>query len=150
MASLPNQWTYGPKYLKFHLTRNIYKSNLRMVSIWYFKKLVKLKEKALTIINFLPDTAPLHEIYKDSKILKLTDCISLQNALLVKHCFDDEFSKLLKTIFKKLIISIISACNLLVYKNCISLHKENTETYGKKWVNFQSMKVWYNWFGRTK
>ena len=37
----------------------------------------KLQKKALQIINFLPKTAPVKEIYKNSKILKISDYISL-------------------------------------------------------------------------
>ena len=46
-----------------------------------FKKIQKLQDKALRIVNFLPNTAPVSEIYKTSKIIKLSDCISLQKLL---------------------------------------------------------------------
>lgn len=52
-------------------------------------------------MNFLPEILPLHGIYKGSKILKLIDYISIQNALLIKYCFDDELPKPLKDCFKK-------------------------------------------------
>ena len=41
-------------------------------------------------INFFPDTTPLRDIYKISKILKLPDYITLQNALLIKDFFNKE------------------------------------------------------------
>ena len=56
----------------------------------HFRKSVELQEKALKIINFFPDTTTLRDIYKISKILKLPDYITLQNALLVKDFFNKE------------------------------------------------------------
>ena len=56
----------------------------------HFRKSVELQEKALKIINFFPDTTPLRDIYKISKILKLPDYITLQNALLIKDFFNKE------------------------------------------------------------
>ena len=56
----------------------------------HFRKSVELQEKALKIINFFPDTTRLRDIYKISKILKLPDYITLQNALLIKDFFNKE------------------------------------------------------------
>ena len=46
-----------------------------------FNKTKKIQDKALHIINFLPNTAPVSKIYKTSKNLKLSDYISLQKCL---------------------------------------------------------------------
>ena len=59
----------------------------------HLRKLVELQEKALRIINFLPDTASLKDIYINSKILKLTDYVALQNALLIKDFFNEELPR---------------------------------------------------------
>ena len=56
----------------------------------HFRKSVELQEKALKINNFFPDTTPLRDIYKISKILKLPDYRTLQNALLIKDFFNKE------------------------------------------------------------
>ena len=45
----------------------------------HFRKSVELQEKALKINNFFPDTTPLRDIYKISKILKLPEYITFQN-----------------------------------------------------------------------
>ena len=86
-------------------------------------------------MNFLPEILPLHGIYKGSKILKLIDYTSIQNALLIKYCFDDELPKPLKDCFKKkkkVIVSLLVTC--LPLKNCIFIHNKNVETYGKNSV----------------
>ena len=64
-----------------------------------FNKIQKLQDKALRIINFLPNTASVSEIYKTSKFLKLSDYMSLQNALLVKNCFKKQLSQPLLIFF---------------------------------------------------
>ena len=53
-----------------------------------FNKIHKHQDKALRYINILPNTAPVSEIYKTLKILKLSDYTSLQNSLQVKNCFE--------------------------------------------------------------
>ena len=64
-----------------------------------FKKIEKLQEKVIRIINFLPLNPPVEkQIYK-MNILKLKDFIMLQNILFVKDClsqnapgsFNDKF-----------------------------------------------------------
>ena len=75
-----------PKYLLKTIYYSLFNSHLIYASqIWgqsqrdHFRKLVELQSKARKVINFLLDTAPLRDIYKDSKILKLPDYIALQN-----------------------------------------------------------------------
>ena len=48
------------------------------------KKIEKLQEKAIKIINFLPNDALVTKTMKEFKILKLKDFITLQNILFVK------------------------------------------------------------------
>ena len=47
-----------------------------------------LQEKAIYMIKFLPNTTLVNKIYENSKILQLSDYVSLHNFLLVKDCFD--------------------------------------------------------------
>ena len=65
----------------------------------HFNKIQKLQENALCLINFLPSTAPVSEIYKTSKILKFLDYISLQNALKWKT-FEKQLLQPLLNFFK--------------------------------------------------
>ena len=73
-----------PKYLLKAIYYSLFNSHLIYASqIWgqlksdNFRKLVELQDKALRIINFLPDTAPLRDINKNSNILKLPDYMAL-------------------------------------------------------------------------
>ena len=85
---------YTPKSLLIAIYYSRFNSHLIDVcQIWgqaksnLFKKVQKLQEKALWIINFVPSTAQVNKIYKNSKILKISDYVSLQNAFFVKDCF---------------------------------------------------------------
>ena len=51
-----------------------------------FKKIETLQEKAIRIINFLPDNAPFSEEMRKLRILKLIDFITPQNVLFVYDC----------------------------------------------------------------
>ena len=99
---------YTPKYLLKTIYYSLFNSYLIYASQIrgqsksdHFRKLVELQDKALRIINFLPDTVPLRDIYKNSKILKLHDYIALQNTLLIKDFFNEELPKPLNEKFKK-------------------------------------------------
>ena len=54
-----------------------------------FKKIAKLQEKAIIIINFLPLNAPVEKQKYEVNILKLKDFIMLRNILFVKGCLNE-------------------------------------------------------------
>ena len=92
---------YTPKPLLKTMDYPLFNSHLTYsCQIWgqtktdLFRKINKLKDKALRIIKFLPKGISINDKYKNSKILKLQDYISLQNALLVKDYFDEQLPNL--------------------------------------------------------
>ena len=139
---------YTPKYLLKTIYYSLFNSHLIYASqIWgqsksdHFRKLVKLQEKALRIINFLPDATPLRDIYMNLKVLKLPDYIALQNTLLIKDFFNEDLPKPLKEHFKKLNDQHRHATRSSAY-NSIFVPKVHTETYGKNSIKYQSTKLW--------
>ena len=99
-------------YIPIFLLKTVYYSlfNSHLIyacQIWgqtkndLFRKIEKLQDKILRIINFLPKGTPINDTYENSKILKLQDYISLQNALLVKDCLVEQLPKPLINHFKK-------------------------------------------------
>ena len=96
---------YLPKttyYLLFN-SHLIYASQIRGQSKSdHFRKRVELQDKAFRTINFLPDTVPLRDIYKNSKTLKRPDYIDLQSTLLIKDFFSGDLPKPLNEHFNKL------------------------------------------------
>ena len=138
---------YTPKYLLKTIYYSLFNSHLIYASqIWgqstseHLRKLVELQEKALTIINFLPDTASLKDIYRNSKILKLTDYNALQNALFIKDFFNEELPRPLNEHFKKLNDQHGHATRSSTL-NSIFVPKVYTETYGKNSIKYQSTKL---------
>ena len=70
------------------------------------KKISELQDKAIRIINFKPKNYPVAELYKNSRILKLSDHIKLLNCKFVRDILTALKFQHLRIIFKKLEISI--------------------------------------------
>ena len=67
-----------------------------------FKKIETLQEKAIRIIKFLPNNAPVSKEMHKLRILKLKDFITLQNILFVYDCLEEERMKSFHTTFKQM------------------------------------------------
>ena len=66
------------------------------------KKIETLREKAIRIIKFLPNNAPVSKEMHKLRILKLKDFIILQNVLFVYDCLKKERMKSFNTTFKQM------------------------------------------------
>ena len=139
---------FTPKFLLKTMHYSLFNSYLIYAcQIWgqnkidFFRKIEQLHDKALRIINFLAKGTSINDTYENSKILKVQDYISPQNALLMKDCFDEQLPKLLINYFKKTNTqrkhSTPSAS-----KNCVFISNVCTDTYGRNSVKFQSTQVW--------
>ena len=107
-----------------------------------FNKIQQLQDKALRIINFLPHTVPVSEIYKTSKILKLSDyIISLQKALLVKNCFEKQLSQPLLNFFKKSTEQHNHSTSS-ASKNFTFVEEANSKLYGIESIRYQAVIIW--------
>ena len=106
-----------------------------------FRKIEKSQDKALRIINFLPKGTPINNTYENSKILKLQDYISLQNALLVKDCFDEQLPKALINYFNKTNTQH-EHWTRSASRNCVFVPNICTDTYCKNSVKYQSTQIW--------
>ena len=87
---------FTAKHLLKTLYFSLFNSNLIYgCQIWgpdqneEFKKIEKLQEKAIRIINFLPLNAPVAKQIYEMNILKLKDFIMPQNILFVKDCLSE-------------------------------------------------------------
>ena len=99
------------------------------------------KNKALQIINFLPNNCPISGTYGKPSILKLRNFIRLQNALLlfVKKCLEGEIPSPFKKFFEK--SQIIHETRTSI-KNCVTVPVVETETYGTNSIKFQAINTW--------
>ena len=87
---------YVPKWLLRTIYFSLFNSHLIYgCEIWgqrntiLFQKIQKLQNKAIRIINFKPDDSDINVLYNQNKILKISDFISLKNALFVKNCLEN-------------------------------------------------------------
>ena len=86
---------FVPTYLLRTIYHSIFNSHLiHACEIWgqnqtncYFEKLLHLQEKqekVLRIISFKPQTSPSDCIFKENKILRISDFVNNKNYLLVR------------------------------------------------------------------
>ena len=107
-----------------------------------FQEVVKLQNKAIRIINFLPfNSSNIKKTYNDLKIFKLPDFISSQNSLFVKDCLEKEILNPFINYFQKS-VSQHSHRTRSGFKNCAFVPKGNTDIYGKKSVKYQCIDTW--------
>ena len=67
-----------------------------------FKKLLFLQEKALKLINFQPQTSFSNKLFKESKILKISDFINYKYALFVRNSLRKENLQIFNDMFAPL------------------------------------------------
>ena len=67
-----------------------------------FKKIETLQEKAIRIIKFLPNNAPVSKEMHKLRILKLKDFITLRSVLFVYDCLEKERMKRFNLTFKQM------------------------------------------------
>ena len=82
-----------------------------------FKKIETLQEKAIRIIKFLPNNAPVSKEMHKLRILKLKDFITLQNILFVYDCLEEERMKSFNTTFKQMETNQFYSTRSLIHTN---------------------------------
>ena len=89
-----------------------------------------MQEKAIRIIKFLPNYAPVSNEMHKLQILKLKDFITLQNVRFVYDCLEEERMKSFKITFKQMETN--QFCNTRSF-NTHHLKKRDfkTEKYGR-------------------
>ena len=140
---------YMPKFLLKTIYYSFFNSHLIYASqIWgqiktkLFQEVMKLQNKALRIINFLPfNSSNINKTYNDLKVLKLPDFISLQNSLFVKDCFEKEIPNPFINYFQKS-GSQHSHRTRSAFKNCAFVPNVNTDIYRKKSININASIHW--------
>ena len=116
---------YTPKYLHKTIYYSLFNCHLIYAcQVWGheksapFRKIENLQDKALRIINFLPNNCPLSGTYEKLNILKLCDFIRLQNVLFVKKCLEGEIPSPFKNFFEK--SQVIHETRTSI-KNCVTV-----------------------------
>ena len=109
----------------------------------HVKRIVKLQNRAIRVINFKDYQHPADKLYKDSKILKFQDHISLLNYLFVNDSLIDNLPKSLCKQFNY-VQQIHNHPTKNSVNHCIALPKSRTIDYGIHSIMVQSCR---NYFG---
>ena len=95
----------------------------------YIKRIIKLQDRAIRVINFADYHHPTHKLYQHSKVLKLQDHVTLLNYLHINDSLSDSLPKSLCNRYRIVQLSHShQATNAVI--NCVTLPKSRTLYYG--------------------
>ena len=106
--------------------------------------IIKLQDKALRILNFAHYRAPTSPLYKNSKILKFRDIITLNNFIFVHDSLKGNLPQILNNNFVYL-QNLHDHNTRISSQYHVKLPKSNTLTYGINSITGQSARAW-NYF----
>ena len=107
----------------------------------YVKRIIKLQEKAIRVINFADFRAPTSKLYKSSNILKFTDNIILNNYLYVH----DSFNRRIPTPLQGRMVYLHathSSYTRISKMQCVKLPIARTTEYGLNSIISQAARNW--------
>ena len=104
---------YVPKHLLRTLCYSLFNSHLIYArEIWgqnqtnhLFKKVLLLQEKAIRIINFQPQTSASNNLFKENRILKISDYINYKHPLFVRNFLRKKNLQIFNNMFTSLDIN---------------------------------------------
>ena len=109
----------------------------------HFTKICKLQNRALRVISFSDFEAAADPLYKEYKILKLKNFISLQNCLFVHDFFHNKLPHCFSNYFQ-----VLSEVHSRTTKNlsldCIFVPHSMTVKYGISSITRHSISCWNN------
>ena len=115
----------------------------------HFIRLERLQNKAIKIINFANFYDPILPLYKESKILKLSDNIKLLNFLYVLDDINHNMLPALENTFQLVASSHDYLTRKSVQHN-VSVPSVRTTIYGLKSIKYQSRQAWNFFINRFK
>ena len=119
----------------------IYGSQIWGLRSNHFIRLERLQNKAIKIINFANIYDPILPLYKESKILKLSDNIKLLNFLYVLDEINHNMPPALENTFQLVASSHDYLTRKSVQHN-VSVPSVRTTIYGLKSIKYQSCQPW--------
>ena len=138
---------YVPKYLLRTIYYAIFNSHLIYgCEIWgqdqnntLFRNLIKLQEKALKIINFKRFDEDANILFKDNKILKISDFITYKNLLFVRNSLKKENISLFNDLFLPLNTNHNHNTRA---KNLLDIPQTHTTHFGDNSIRNKAVRNW--------
>ena len=98
----------------------------------------KIQNKALRILNFKNPWDPIEQIYKESKIFKLKDIVTISNLKFVY----DQMNKLLPRVFEKFFINKTRQRLYNTKGNSLDVRQVKTMTYASNSFTLHAIRTW--------
>ena len=140
---------YVPKDELVSIYHAIFSSHLTYnCQVWgisnnsYVKKIEKLQNKAMKIINFKEFTAPSNPLYADCELLKLNDVIMLKNCLFVHDFLNNCLPNCFKDYYQKLNMVYDHYETRGSSRGALFVPATSTSKYGINSITYQSIKSW--------
>ena len=111
------------------------------------KRVIKLQDKSIRIINFANYQEPVSKLYQKSKILKFADNIKLNNYLYVHDSLNRKLPPCLQDNFQYL-HDLHKQTTRNSVQHCVKLPKSYTLSYGIHSIDGQAARAW-NYFQIT-
>ena len=112
----------------------------------HIKRIIKLQDRAIRVLNFADYRAPPSELYKKSGILKLQDNIKIDNFLYVHNSLNRRLPSCLNNQFNYMKIqteqNTRNAKILSTKESLVELPKSRTTFYGIQSITDQSARIW--------
>ena len=139
---------YVPKWLLRTIYFSLFNSHLIYgCEVWgqrdvrLFRNIQELQDKAVRIINFKPDDYEVNSLYRENKILKIKDFITLKNALFVKNSLEENTPVSLQNMFS-LARQIHNYGTRNAVNNLVDIPQVRTQTYGYYSIKSQCATTW--------
>ena len=107
----------------------------------FVKRIIKLQDKAIRIINFAHYNSSRGILYKQSKVLKFKDYVNLKNFLFVHDCLKGNAPTALTNKFE-LRSNVHLYSTRVSLQHQVSLPKARTQISGIKSISYQSSHIW--------
>ena len=139
-----------PKHLMQTIYYSLFSSHLIYAcEIWgqnqtnqHFKKLLLLQEKALKLINFQPQASFSNNLFKESKILKISDFLNYKYALFVRNSLRKENLQIDNDMFT--LLGLNHTHNTRAAINHLDIPQRQTTHYGTYSVTSIASSAWDN------
>ena len=140
---------YVPKYLLRTIYHSIFNSHsIYAGEIWgqnqtncYFKKLLHLQEKAIRIINFKPQISPTDCIFKENKILRISDFVNYKYPLFLRKSLRRENVVIFNNMFTLLNLNHNHNTHAAT-NHLLDIPQKHTCNYRTYSIIFTASKVW--------
>ena len=95
-----------------------------------FKRLLLLQEKAIRIINFQPQTSPFNNLFRENRILKISNYVNYKHALFFRSSLRKKNLQIFNNMFTSLGINCTQKHNRAATNHLLDIPWKQASHYG--------------------